>query len=626
MRIKTVRIQNFRALRDVEIEFDSVTTFIGPNGTGKSTVLHALDWFFNGKQGQLSDQDISKGSNVLEIEVRVTFDNLSAKDRIELGKYVPPEIDTFTAWKIRNQEGSEILSANSKSYEPFNEIREQTTAGDKKERYNTVRKNNPSLNLPVWTNVDSAMQSLVTWEASNTELLVESPEALQTNFFGFNSAGKMSGLFDYVLVPADLRASEESVDAKTSIIGRILEQSVDRASADEEIAVIVEEARLKQQKVYEEKFRFQLDEIQTELNGVVNSYSPARTVNVTPADIELKAPKSTFVLTVFDGPNETPVERQGHGFQRTLLISALQLLAQTGTASGEGVICLAIEEPELFQHPVQAQAFSKVLRALADDDGKNMQVVYATHSPYFLEPRHFDQVRRLTRCGHESVDVVVSTAHPDAVKRRLAGCMNEAKVMAQLDHVISKQLSVALFSNRVLLVEGPSDAAVFYGIGDKNRLGGLELDGISIVSVGGKDSLPITHAILAEIGIPVYSLFDADAGYLRRGTRNGKNEKRIEEERVNHSTKNRKLLSYFGLAEEDFPATVVTHNVAIFEDHLESYLDSNWPEWKEACNKLEEETGVNLSKNQDAYRTSTLMATSEPPQMLLEILSRLQSI
>ncbi|WP_430489910.1 AAA family ATPase, partial [Burkholderia sp. BCCCDS04] len=53
MKIQSVRIKNFRTLKDVAIPFDSITTFIGPNGAGKSTVLRALDWYFNGKPGSL---------------------------------------------------------------------------------------------------------------------------------------------------------------------------------------------------------------------------------------------------------------------------------------------------------------------------------------------------------------------------------------------------------------------------------------------------------------------------------------------------------------------------------------------------------------------------------------------
>jgi predicted ATP-dependent endonuclease of OLD family len=114
--IQSVHIKNFRALKDVQIPFDSVTTFIGPNGAGKSTVLRALDWFFNGKLGSLTENDCSFGAIDEDIEVRVTFGNLTEKDRIELGKYAPVGVTSFTAWKRRGPDGAESLSANSKSY------------------------------------------------------------------------------------------------------------------------------------------------------------------------------------------------------------------------------------------------------------------------------------------------------------------------------------------------------------------------------------------------------------------------------------------------------------------------------------------------------------------------------
>lgn len=397
MKIQTVRIKNFRALKDVMIPFDSVTTFIGPNGAGKSTVLRALDWYFNGKPGSLTEKDCSFGVADEDIEVQVTFSDLTDKDRDALGKYAPDGITTFTAWKRRLPNGSDVLSANAKGFLDFNAIKAAGNATEKKNLYASLRQSRPELNLPAANTGAAVEQAITTWEASHTDQLVDAPESLQTNFFGFNSGGKMSGLFDFVLVTADLRASEESIDGKSSIIGRILERSVDRAAADEEIANIVEEARARQQQVYEVKFKAQLESITMQLNDVVRSYSPGRSVKVSPAEVELKAPRTTFEVAVLDGSTETAVERQGHGFQRTLLISALQLLAQSGAASAEGVICLAIEEPELFQHPIQAQTFAKVLRSLAEDAGKRIQVTYATHSPYFLEARHFDQVRRLTR-------------------------------------------------------------------------------------------------------------------------------------------------------------------------------------------------------------------------------------
>jgi len=189
MKIQSVGIKNFRSLKDVEITFDSVTTLIGPNGTGKSTVLRALDWFFNaGKGGELSQRDCSFGATDQDIEVRVTFSDLTAKDREALGKYAPSDAATFTAWKTHKVDGTEALSANSKSYPPFAEIRSKGSAADKKTAYNALRSGDESLGLPAWTNQDTAEESMTTWEATNTDKLVESPSDLQTNFFGFNSS------------------------------------------------------------------------------------------------------------------------------------------------------------------------------------------------------------------------------------------------------------------------------------------------------------------------------------------------------------------------------------------------------------------------------------------------------
>lgn len=624
MKIQSVRIKNFRALKDVTIPFDSVTTFIGPNGAGKSTVLHALDWFFNGKPGSLTEKDCSFGEASEDIEVQVTFADLTEKDREALGKYTPEGAATFTAWKRRSADGTDVLSANAKGFPEFNVIKTANGVAAKRELYTNLRTSRPELELPTATTGTAIDQAMTTWEASHTELLVDAPESLQTNFFGFNSGGKMSGLFDFVLVTADLRASEESIDGKSSIIGRILERSVDRAAADQEIAAIVEETRAKQQKVYEEKFQAQLEVLTTQLNEVVSSYSPGRAVTVSPAEVELKAPKTTFEVTVLDGTAETAVERQGHGFQRTILISALQLLAQSGSASADGVICLAIEEPELFQHPIQAQAFAKVLRSLVEDPDKCIQVTYATHSPYFLEARHFDQVRRLTRSSDETPVVSVHYATVADVKAKLDGIVSADVVDRRLDHNVADQLSIALFANLAFLVEGSTESAIFYGIGDRTSHGLLEAAGVSIVSVGSKTSIPLAHAILSAIGVPAYALFDADAGFEVRAKAKNKKQEDIDKERNNHAAENRKLLRYFDIPEEDFPEAVVGDTVAIFEDHLESFLVANWPEWLAACSEIEIATGISLSKNQLAYRTATLKSAGAVPEMLQQILAKVE--
>ena len=47
MRLKKLRLKNFRSYRDVEFDFDNLNVIIGKNDVGKSTVLDALNIFFN---------------------------------------------------------------------------------------------------------------------------------------------------------------------------------------------------------------------------------------------------------------------------------------------------------------------------------------------------------------------------------------------------------------------------------------------------------------------------------------------------------------------------------------------------------------------------------------------------
>lgn len=624
MRIKTIAITNFRSLQNIEVEFDSITTFIGPNGTGKSTVLRALDWFFNGsKNGDLTNDDCSFGSVGEPIEVQVTFFDLSAEDRETLGKYAIEGIDRFTAWKTRSPSGEETLSANAKGFPAFTAIRNATSAAQKKELYKSLREQKSELELPLANTGPQIDEALSAWEAENSDKLENVPE-VQTNFFGFNSNSKMSGLFDFVLVTADLRAGEESQDSKSTIIGRILEKSVDRTAADEQVAQIVERSRIEQQRVYASAFETQLNTITHDLNSVVSGYTPGRIVTVKPSEVELKAPRTTFQVSVLDGETETPVDRQGHGFQRTLLISALQMLAQSGAAGDNGVICLAIEEPELYQHPIQAQSFAKILRTLAEDRDKQIQVTYATHSPYFVEAQKFHQVRRMTRSLEKIPKVSAHSATLDNVVQQLSGVINEDSVKSQLDGTISNQLATAIFAERALLVEGTTESAVLYGIGDKDGVGSFEASGLSIVPVSGKMNIPLSHAILSSIGVPVYVMFDADAGFEARATKNGKSKANIEKERASHAAANRKLLKYFGLPEADFPDQTIASNVTILTDHLESLLENEWPEWRIALLELEKQTGISAKKNQEAYRTVTQRAGGSLPSCLLEAINKAQ--
>lgn len=85
MKIKNVAIKNFRGYSDeINSDFEDLTAFVGKNDIGKSTILEALDIFFNDGKGvtKLDKADLnveSKARQETDISIRVCFTDLPEK-------------------------------------------------------------------------------------------------------------------------------------------------------------------------------------------------------------------------------------------------------------------------------------------------------------------------------------------------------------------------------------------------------------------------------------------------------------------------------------------------------------------------------------------------------------------
>ena len=85
MKIKTIKIKNFRSYKtEVEIKFGDLTAFVGKNDIGKSTVLEALDIFFNDGKGviKLDKDDVNKQALTTgdtETIISVCFEDVPTK-------------------------------------------------------------------------------------------------------------------------------------------------------------------------------------------------------------------------------------------------------------------------------------------------------------------------------------------------------------------------------------------------------------------------------------------------------------------------------------------------------------------------------------------------------------------
>lgn len=78
MRLRSLRLQNYRRYRDAYVEFpDGVLAIVGPNGAGKSTLLEAVTWCLYGHEAARTGKDLIKSDGAAPGEdavVRLEFE------------------------------------------------------------------------------------------------------------------------------------------------------------------------------------------------------------------------------------------------------------------------------------------------------------------------------------------------------------------------------------------------------------------------------------------------------------------------------------------------------------------------------------------------------------------------
>lgn len=597
MKIKSVRIKNFRALKDVQIEFEDITTFIGPNGAGKSSIMYALDWFFNayGKNNNLSDDDCNC-NNGEEISVEVIFNCLTEYDKEVLGTYVTDIEENLVIIKTRGSSGEERLSANSMGYRPFTEVKESKTAKEKKDTFNRLIETDGNLStIQKATSKVDAETKMREFENSNRDLLSKVPSHLSTDFFGFNGQGVMNNNFSFIFISANLRANEEANDDnKSSVISRIIESTINRKEADDKVNELYTTISESQRQVYNEVYGHFLQDISNNMNEVISHYTLNKKVIVIPKMPSITPPKARFdigVVDFMDENNQYSVDRQGHGFQRTLIISALQYLAEYGRGSdNNATICLAIEEPELYQHPIQTRILNSALRKIISDNPEKTQVMFATHSSIFIETKEVHKIRKVS-CVESRSGSEIKSFSLSNLKDSLQGYVKESTINNQIKNILSNSLSEAVFSDKAILLEGATDHACIKGVVD-SFFGAnyFERLGINYVVCGSKTNIILYAQILKFFVIKTYAIFDGD--YTKN--KDGKNQK-------NNESLNGNITEYFSGVRIENPKSKICDFYTSYEENLEEELRKFIPDFDEKYQVLCDRAEIYTSKNSDVY-------------------------
>lgn len=257
--------------------------------------------------------------------------------------------------------------------------------------------------------------------------------------------------------------------------------------------------------------------------------------------------------------------------QRSYLLTLLQELADIDDENAPTLV-MAIEEPELYQHPPQARYLSEVLQELANE---NSQIIVCSHSPYFIPGDDFHNVRLVRELGNPSCSNITSLTYAELAKELTdAGekAVKETGMIAKLYPTLRPEISEMFFSRKLVLVEGIEDVAYLTTyIQLMGKLSDFRRSGYHIIPVGGKNELLKPLAIAKLLKIEVFVVCDADTDKTR------------EDEVNKHKKDNAAILYLLGHDKsENWPQAVITKsNLRMWKTNItETVMREFGDDWK----------------------------------------------
>lgn len=547
MIIESVQISNFRSIQKETLLCDELTALVGPNGSGKSTFLRALDLFYT-TAPRIDAEDFHGGNTKEPITIAIKYRNLSPAAKEKFSRYMQGE--TLTVERVFTwNEGKHSASYHGASLqnEDFEALRVAESAKEKKEAYESLRGGRYA-DLPPWKKQDDALAALKAWEESHLEKC--KPLRDDGQFFGFKEVGGgyLGEFTKFLFIPAVREAADDAAEGRGSVLTELMDMVVRSVLANKaEVRKLKDETQQKYIEIMQPEKLVELQGLATKLSTTLRTFVPNATVNLRwlPLDeIKIEMPKADVKLVEDRYP--TAVHRTGHGLQRAFVLTMLQHLAMAQSVDESKTedaplgelkqetpkpeivptlpnLVLAIEEPELYQHPNRQRHMAKILLRLASGStpgvAEKTQIIYATHSPLFVGLDRFNQIRlcrkvdngadkpKMTKIVGTSLDKVAEKAWQADGSRgeKYTG----ATLINRLHSIITPLINEGFFADAVVLVEGEDDYAAVMGTAIAMNKD-LESIGVSVIPVNGKRSMDRPAIIFQEFGIPVFMLWDSD--------------------------------------------------------------------------------------------------------------------
>lgn len=391
MKIRRVIITNFRGYeKPTVIDFDDLIVFVGRNDVGKSTILEALDLFFNDGKGVIKYDkgDICVNGSQKEYSIGVIFGDLP--DRVVVDSSYET---TLEEEYLLNEEGKlEIIKKFNGSKNTGVYIRALHPTSPKCDELHLKKKSELKALLKEYgikcenQSINAIMRKAI-WKNFEKEL------DLKTRDIDINAGedtkkiwGKVSTFLPiYSLFQSDRQNSDGDREIQDP-----LKVAVTQFLQDEKLQEILENVADQVTNKLQEVANHTLQKLKEMAPDVADSLNPT-----IPSSTSLKWAEVFTKAVSITSDDDIPINKRGSGVKRLILLNFFRAEAERRQKEGNNTgVVYAIEEPETSQHFANQRVLIKALIALSK--APNTQVILTSHSGVIVKELHYNDVRLIS--------------------------------------------------------------------------------------------------------------------------------------------------------------------------------------------------------------------------------------
>ena len=473
MKIKNIKIENFRLLDSTEINLEDITTaIVGKNNSGKTSFSEIFNILMNSKKFEFEDFSIKTHQKFYDSYFYFTQINATNKEeKIKEILQTIPKIKLTMSIKYTEADNWVNIKPFLSSLDESNEIKIafEFSPQDSEKFLETIRKDllgDSDLIDKIKVYFSNFYQPIV-FSYSDTE---------NANKVEFSDVQKLLQCH-FIEAQRNLEDSKSNNTRLSSIFQKQYDyQAKKDDNSSEELIKATDNANIeieKNLKLFFEQFINSFQEFG--FPGIDNEKLQLQ------SQIEIESLFKNNVRLVYNhNANLLPEKYNGLGYKNLMYIISkilsFEILHQDKKCD---LNLLFIEDPEAHMHPQMQTVFIKNITKFLEDKGFNVQVVISTHSSHILTHAEFESIRYFSKNGYSSKIKDLRKFHTD---------LSEPQTLKFLEQYLTLDKGELFFSDKAILFEGVVERLlmpIFIKKLDASNCTKLSEQYISYIEVGG---------------------------------------------------------------------------------------------------------------------------------------------